>query len=59
MKRFLLASTLALAFAAVPAGSAGAGVPDCNKTGTCEEEAFVQQVLCLGNLDCPQRAARD
>jgi hypothetical protein len=58
MKRFAIASTLALTFAIAPAGSAGAGTPDCNKTGTCEEEAFIQQVLCLGNLDCPQSSRR-
>ena len=55
MKRFALLSTLALTFALT--GSAGAEpiTPNCQKLGTCEEEAEIQRILCLGNLDCPQR----
>jgi hypothetical protein len=57
MKRFAILSTLALAFAAAPA-SAGTGAPDCEKTDTCALEERVQQILCLGNMDCPQAALR-
>jgi hypothetical protein len=54
MKRFAIASTVALAFALGGAAPAGAEPSDpCPKLGnTCET---VQQILCLGNLDCPQR----
>jgi hypothetical protein len=59
MKRFALASTLALGLSlGTFSGTAGAA-PDCNTTKTCEVERAVEQVLCLGNMDCPQRAARD
>jgi hypothetical protein len=57
MKRFLIAATAALTLA-IPVAPAGAA-PDCNTTKTCAVEEFVEQVLCLGNLDCPQRSARD